>query len=284
MFDKNRTKIAISLTLLIVFFISILIIISNNNDIKTTVSYRYNSINDYKDDSDMFVVDILDIGKADCIIIQDNGSVVVIDTGEDENYQIISNFLNSQNIKVIDYLIITHYDKDHVGGAAKIINEYEVINVIQPNYKKDSKHVDNYNYALNDNNIEPLTLTNELKLSLPTYQLILQPSKIVYEDDNNNSIIAIVQHDDRNLLFMGDAQSERISEFLVDNMMTFEFAKMPHHGNYNEMTEELLKQTKVKKVAITCSKKNPADRKTIELLNSYNIDTYQSVNGNIIIK
>ncbi|MBR5746568.1 MAG: MBL fold metallo-hydrolase, partial [Clostridia bacterium] len=72
--------------------------------------------------SDHLTFDVLDIGKADCIVMRHKGQVLLIDTGEEENLPEIESHLSSRGISKIDYLILSHFDKDHVGGAAVMRN------------------------------------------------------------------------------------------------------------------------------------------------------------------
>ena len=93
-------------------------------------------------------IDILATGKSDCIIVQIGDKTVMIDTGLDENGETITEFLKNENIKIIDYLIISHLDKDHIGGADVILDEgIQVLNVIQPNYSRDTKQYKEYTEA-----------------------------------------------------------------------------------------------------------------------------------------
>lgn len=228
-------------------------------------------------------ITFLDVGKADCIIIQDSGSVVMIDTAEEENYSDIDAFLENEGIKEIDYLIITHYDKDHIGGASQLIENYSIKNIIQPNYDKDSKSVEAYESSLEIANIDPMLLKENITFSLPDYELTLLPSETIYKDDNNNSIISTITYEEKHLLFMGDAKEERITEFLEYNTDTYDLIKMPHHGNYNDLTEALIKETAPSQAVITCSNKNPANQETLEILSSYQVKTYQTIDSNITI-
>ena len=75
-------------------------------------------------------IDVLKIGKADCIIINTGNKIVMIDTGEEENIDQIRDFMDEHNYNKVDTLILTHYDKDHIGGAKYIIEEYGVDTVI----------------------------------------------------------------------------------------------------------------------------------------------------------
>ena len=45
---------------------------------------------------------------------------VLLDAGYEETWQLVTKELLSRGIDSLDAMIITHYDKDHVGGAAEI--------------------------------------------------------------------------------------------------------------------------------------------------------------------
>ena len=61
-------------------------------------------------------VTFLDVGKADSMIIRTPQSTVIIDCGEKGDGKEIVSLLEDEGVTTVDYLIITHYDKDHVGG------------------------------------------------------------------------------------------------------------------------------------------------------------------------
>ena len=255
-----------------------------SDDVNPNESSSVNSTESGTDEeSSGLSVTILDVGKADCIVIEDGENVVVIDAAEDEDYAIVDGFLKESKIEKIDYLIITHYDKDHVGGAAQLIKDYNVENVVEPNYEKDSKHVVRYRQALDEKEIIPTKLKEDIMIEFSEFELQLFPTKIVFEDDNNHSIIAVVEYSDKKLLFMGDAEKERISEFLESNTSTYDFIKMPHHGRFNKMTESLIQKTQPKQAVITCSKKHPAEESTLEILEKYNVITDKTVDGSVNI-
>ena len=56
-------------------------------------------------------------------------------------------------IERLDLLIITHFDKDHVGGADKILENIEVARVLEPDYDKDSKQYRQYCEALEEQGV-----------------------------------------------------------------------------------------------------------------------------------
>lgn len=68
-------------------------------------------------EKDALEVTLLKVGKADAIVVQAQAQTMVIDTGEDDDGAELVSFLKSQGCEKVDTLIITHFDKDHVGGA-----------------------------------------------------------------------------------------------------------------------------------------------------------------------
>ena len=93
-------------------------------------------------------VTFFDVGKADSIILRAEDSTVIIDCGEKGDGKEMVSYLEENDVDTVDYLIITHYDKDHVGGAAKVINKLDVKNVLAPDYEEKSEEMDKYNKAL----------------------------------------------------------------------------------------------------------------------------------------
>ena len=59
--------------------------------------------------------------------------------------------------------------------------------------------------------------------------------------------------------------------------------KIPHHGKYEELTQQFLEKVHPTYAAITCSKETPADKKTLEILNNLKTQTYLTTDGDITV-
>lgn len=228
-------------------------------------------------------ISVLDIGKADSIVLKINDKNLLIDTGESDNAKDILNFLSKNKISTLDYMIITHFDKDHVGGASTILDNINVKNIIQPSYEKDSKTYNSYIKSLNENNIKPNMLTKTMSFNLYNAELtIYPPNKTEYkESDNDFSLVVSVKHGNNSFLFTGDAEKERLNELINQGNLNHTFLKIPHHGKYNSNSEKFISAVNPKYAVITCSNKNPADKRIIDILNKNNIKTFLTQNGNV---
>jgi len=207
---------------------------------------------------------VFGIGRSDAILIATENYVMMVDTGERQHGQYITSYLREQKINTIDYLIITHFDGDHVGGAYVILNEIEVKNVIVPNYSRESNHVRRFKTAMEDAQIKPLILTETMRFTLDNAEFIINPSQLEYfhfarhneydRDDvtdeavpiptgDDFSIVVSVTHGNNSFLFTGDAVAGRLQELLENNeimSIDYDFLKVPRHGRHNRRSAEFI--------------------------------------------
>ena len=239
-----------------------------------------------KDDSNYDLkIYFFNAGKADAILLSKNNHYIMIDTGEKSLSNDIINYFNNNDITKLDYLIITHFDKDHVGSASKIIDKIEIENVIQSNSPKESDYYTSYLESLSNKNITPITVEDDYKIKLDDLDINVNGPTIVYDsnESNNSSLIVSLIYNNNSFLFTGDIENARIKDFINDNTNTYDFIKLPYHGKYLKRLDDLLDNTKPKYGVMTCSNTEGCEEKTIEVLNNYNLKYYSTKNGSIIV-
>ena len=91
------------------------------------------------EESGVMEVHFIDVGQGDSTLITCEGHSMLIDTGEATKGTAIQNYLQKQKINKLDYLILTHPDSDHIGGAPVIITKFNIDKVFVSNYEKDNK-------------------------------------------------------------------------------------------------------------------------------------------------
>ena len=157
-------------------------------------------------------------GKADAFLLWNDSGAVLIDAGESGFGKTVVEKLGELGIQRLDYLIITHFDKDHVGGAKKILTDIPVGTVLQSNSpKEDAAAYEKYLKALAEKGMEAVTVRETLNFNLGEVRFSVDPpARESYQTDasNNSSLIVSVTHGAKRLLFAGDAGDERLNEFL----------------------------------------------------------------------
>ncbi len=227
-----------------------------------------------------------DAGKADAFLLTTENSAVLIDCGEKGFGKTILSYLEAQGITKLDYLIITHFDQDHVGGAARILNRFPVGTVLQTAGSKDSEEYEKYTKALLNASIEPVTVQETYSFILDGVQYSVDPPrKAKYADDtsNNVSLIVSVVNGENSLLFTGDARTERLQEFLSYNARTYDVLKIPHHGKEEPLLGDLLESVSPAYAVITSSAEEPEDSAVTDLLAQTGVETYLTRNGPVSV-
>lgn len=230
-----------------------------------------------------FKTTVLDVGKADAIILETASGTVVIDTGEKNDGSKVLSYFAEHGTDKIDYLFITHFDKDHVGGAADIINNMEIGEIITPNYEGNNKEYEKFKAALSEKDLTELRLTDYKTFTLDDTVFEIYPPKKSYyaEEDNDFSLVINVTHGENTFMYAGDCETERLAELPGQMSMEHIFLKMPHHGQYYKGIDELIKSAAPKYAVITDSEKNPADEEVLILLENIGCEIYETMYGNI---
>ncbi|MGN0818977.1 MAG: ComEC/Rec2 family competence protein [Christensenellaceae bacterium] len=89
-----------------------------------TVILEQNALKYSADYKNEFEIRFIDCGQAKSIfLLLPNGENMLVDCGEDDS---CANYLKNLNVSTIDYLVITHSDADHVGGAKQVFEQFNV--------------------------------------------------------------------------------------------------------------------------------------------------------------
>ena len=261
---------------IIIILIIVLVIV-----VLTILSYK-------KEDTTGYDMEIyfFNAGKADAILITHNEKHILVDTGEESFGDDILDYLLNHDINRLDYLIITHFDKDHVGGAKTIIDNIEIGGVFETNYVKESEYYWKYKNALSDKDIIPVQVETNYNLPFENYngfKMSIEGPQKIYDsnESNNSSLIVSIVYNNTKFLLTGDIQNARIKDFVSSNQETYDFIKIPYHGRYQNRLDDLLDNVKPKYGVMTCSQTEGCESGTIEVLASKNIKYYMTKNGSI---
>ena len=227
-------------------------------------------------------VDFLDVGKADAMVIQTETGTVVIDCGEKGDGKKIANVLEESGRTSVDYLIITHFDKDHVGGAPKVLKSLEVKNVLTPDYDGTVEEYDKFCKVLEETGVPRTRMTEDMTFTLDDAEFtVYAPKETFYgeNDENDFSLVTKVVHHKNTLLFTGDAMEQRLDEIMDIGQCTL--LKVPYHGRKLDNFKDFLKVTSPKS-AVVCTSSNEFSGKVQDALSSMKIPVYATCfNGNI---
>ena len=215
----------------------------------------------------------IDVGQGDCtFIITETNKKILIDGGgsSDSSFDIgekvLVPYLLSHNTKTIDYIIVSHFDTDHVGGLFTIMKELKVKNVIVSKQVEDSENYQKFKEIVKEKNIKVIVVgkSDILKIDKNVYFEILWPnnSKLINENVlNNNSIVCKLHYNNFSMFFTGDIEEiaeKQILEEYKNNLNIFNSTvlKVAHHGSKTSSIKEFIEAAKPKIALIGVSENN----------------------------
>lgn len=239
--------------------------------------------------AEQLTVQILKVGKADAMIMTCGDEVLVLDTGESDDGEELVKKLTEAGADKVDYLIITHFDKDHVGGAAELLSNFDVGTIYLPDYEGTIEEYTTFVEAMSAHSITPVRLSEDVTFTFGDASVTIEPpsSYEVTDEtadiDNNFSLITTIVHGDNTLLFMGDAEKAELRDWLENgNVTDCAFLKVPHHGEYNKALADLIEAVTPEYSVICDSDKNPADEETLTLFSASGT-VYETKNGDVTV-
>ena len=241
----------------------------------------------------LLTVSYIDVGKGDCILIEAAGESVLIDTGYETTSNDVLSYLRARGVNQLQRIIITHYDRDHIGGLRAIAEALPVEEICLPNYEGSDKNYRNVTDAISDLDLSARQVTKEEVLQLGDAVLTIIPTSLTYEkgqgngegNDNDLSLVVTLTNRDDSYLFAGDLEKKGIDAYLDGARGTFDVLKMPHHGEWCGKTDDLVEDVSPQIAIITDGEDDPAEKKTLEHLEDARIDTYRtSTDGTIVVE
>ena len=226
----------------------------------------------YKNIPKDLYINFIDVGQGDSTLITTQfNKKILIDGGGSEfgstfdvGEKTLLPYLLKKKIHKLDYVIISHFDSDHVGGILTILEELNVKQVLIP---KQVEYSENYNKFLDivkKRNIKVKIVGegNTINIDKNTYLDILWPEEKQITDNvlNNNSLIVRLCYKNFKMLFTGDieeiAEQKLLQKYENTEKLTADILKVAHHGSKSSSIAEFLEKVNPRIALIGVGKNN----------------------------
>ena len=168
---------------------------------------------------------------------------MLIDGGDRSHSSFVVSYLQQAGITALDYVLISHYDADHVSGVIGALYQFDVGNVLSPDYSADTKIYQSYVNCLKKQNITPVhpQVGDTYILGNASFTVVC-PDRYDYEEENNRSLGIRLTDSSHSFLILGDAQSKSESAMLNENLdLSADVYMVSHHGSASSSTEKFLR-------------------------------------------
>ena len=207
-------------------------------------------------DSAPLSVHVLDVGKADSILIECNSKYLLVDGGTADRGSSVVAYLKRRGVKSLETVVNTHPDEDHIGGLANVLQAFPAARYLCPDVPKQlipsTEEYRRVQDILSRKKIqaEHPAAGESFRVGGMLVQLLgpVTPG----EDTNNNSIVLKLTYGTVRFLLMGDAgEAEEKTLLSSGRDLSAEILKVGHHGSSTSTSQELLDAVRPKYAAVS---------------------------------
>lgn len=192
-------------------------------------------------------VHFIDVGQADCELIQTPESNVLIDAGDIGGGDAVVAYLKAQGVERIDLLIASHPHADHIGGMKEVVEAFDIGKIIFSDVPDalipTSKTYENLLDAIaaRGYRITKAVPRDVYDLGGGASLTILGPVD-QYDDLNETSIACRFDFGKTSFLFTGDAEKENENDLVAayGSALKADVFKLGHHGSSTSNQQKLL--------------------------------------------
>lgn len=209
-------------------------------------------------------VTMLDVGQGQCILLQSEGRTFLVDCGGDYDEltaDLAARTLLGQGVETLDGVILTHYDRDHMGGLPYLLTRVDADWLILSDTEDQGKR-----QLLSDYLGPVVPVKDTVTVEYGNTKLtVFGPVYSGYS--NENSLCILFETENCDILITGDrsAFGERmlLRQYELPDV---DILVAGHHGSADSVSEELLQAVRPESVLISVSKDNNYGHPAPELL------------------
>jgi competence protein ComEC len=187
---------------------------------------------------------VLNVGKADAIIVGCGGQWMLVDAGLEETSGYVTAAMRALNIDSLTCAVATHPDKDHIGGMSAAIRAIPTRRLYEPPMRLDNKPSRAMRDALSQTGTPSSTVRSGDSWMLGDAGVhVIAPGKAALElnSENEASLVLMITHGSKRILLEADAQSVSENEMLsVYDDLRADVLKVAHHGSDKSTGEAFL--------------------------------------------
>ncbi|MFC1609230.1 ComEC/Rec2 family competence protein [Patescibacteria group bacterium] len=235
----------------------------------------------------------LDVGQGDSFLMTMGNRQVVVDGGESGKVLLekMGKYVPFWDRK-IEVLVLTHADKDHIGGLFGVLKNYDVGTVIMTNYEKDSRVYGAWNGLIKRNGVEKVEAIDgvRVRFSDDVVMDIVYPfysMDVVTGTANDNSVGMRIDVGENSFLLTGDLSSKQEKKMIGSGLdLDVDILKVGHHGSKYSSSEKFLSFTSPVEAVVSVGEGNRyghPHEETLKRLKDENVNIVRTdQNGDIV--
>lgn len=177
-------------------------------------------------------VHYLDVGQADCALLECDGEYILIDGGNVGDSDLVVSYLEQAGVEELKAVICSHAHEDHVGGLPAVLAVYPTAAVYAPTRTYASDCFDDFVYYTDQQGLSiTIPQVGDTLTFGQAHVEILGPVQS-YPETNNTSLVLTVSYGANEFLFTGDMETLAEADLLESGAdLKADVLKVGHHGS-----------------------------------------------------
>lgn len=219
----------------------------------------------------------INVGKGDALLLRCGSSCYLVDTGKKKQADTLIDILKAEGISRLTGIIITHTDKDHIGGLKKLVNSGIVIGAVYSSaFCAEEDPVHPAEKAVKGSGLKVVYLSAGDSLPLDGGALtVIGPLERDGEKENNNSLVLFAEGGGGSMLLTGDMEFPEETSLLDAGLVPHaDVLKIGNHGEDDATSNAFVSAVKPALAVISTNSEEEPDTpssRVLKLLASYEI-------------
>ena len=199
-------------------------------------------------------VTFLDVGQGDAIVLQVPQGAVLVDQGPPEAK--VASQLRDLGVRRLSAVVLTHPQRDHIGGAAEVLRRVTADRVLHPALTASSPYQADALAQAEERGVPVTIVRAGASWQLGALRLrALWPDRpgTATEDPNRLPVVLLATYGEIDVLLTADAESEVTASLLSRRI---EVLKVAHHGSEDPALESELRELRPSVAVISCGLDN----------------------------
>ena len=232
-------------------------------------------------------ISFLDVGQGDSVLVQSPSGAVLVDQGPPEAR--VDRQLERLGVTSLSLLVLTHPQRDHVGGAASVLARHGVGAILDPRLPAASPDEDAALAEAQDHRVRVVTARAGMEFRVGRLRLrVLWPDGpgSPGDDPNRHAVVVLASYGEVDALLTADAESDVLAPLRPPPV---EILKVSHHGSADAGLPALLRSLRPRIAVISVGQGNdyghPAPSTLSALASAPDLEVFRTdLDGRVVVE